>query len=103
MSNKNNNIDDKLMHASLLSTSFHTLHMSFLLLLCFLDNPQVLRRKVNFNFHLIGLHTSDAIIDPNTCHSLQATVSMANSKGKPSHILPFEDNKQSVGLLHIQV
>ena len=26
---------------------------------------------------------------------------MANSKGKPSRILSFEDDKQSVGLLHM--
>ena len=91
------------MCTSLLSTNFHTLRMPFLLLLCFLDNPQVLWRKVNFNSCLMGLHTSDAINDPNTCHSLRAMVSMANSKGKPFHILPFKDNKQSIGLLHLQV
>ena len=91
------------MCTSLLSTSFHTLCMPFLFLLCFLDNPQVLQRKVNFNSCLMRLHTSNTINVPNMCHSLRATVSMANSKGKPFCILPFEDNKQSIGLLHVRV
>ena len=91
------------MCASLLLTSFHTLCMPFLLLLCFLDNPQVLWRKVNFNSLLMRLHTSNMINDPNICHSLRAMVSMANSKGKPFCILPFKDDKQSISLLHIQM
>ena len=91
------------MGAGLLSMSFHTLRMPLLLLIHFLDNPQVLRRKVNFNSRLIRPRTSDAINDPDKCHSLRVMVSMANLKGKPSHILPFKDNKQSIHLLHVRV
>ena len=84
---------DRLMCASLLSTNYHALHMPLLLLIHFLDNHQVLCRKRNLNPHLVRAHISGAINDSNKCHSLQATVSMTNSKGKPSCILPLKNDK----------
>ena len=84
---------DRLMCASLLSTNFHALHMPLLLLICFLDNCQVLCGKRNLNPSLIRVHISGAINDSNKCHSLRATVSMTNSKGKPSCIFPLKNDK----------
>ena len=84
---------DRLIYAGLLSTSFHALLMPLFLLIRFLDNHQVLCGKRNLNPRLIRTHISAMIDDSNECQSLRVTVSMTNSKGKPSRILPLKNDK----------